>query len=503
MRQNTIRSFLLATLALSALAACDSSTPSPTPAPTVAVVATPVPSEPPTIGPTAEATTVPVVPTDAAATVGATVTANSADVVTIARALITQLADGDFKSAVANFDETMSKQLSADKMEATWKQITASVGAFQSQGQAQTAKQEPYDIIIIPCTFANAVLDAKVVLNAQHQVSGLFFTPSASATPQATRASNYTPPSYAKPDTFTERDLSFGSPEWVLTGTLTMPKGTGPFPAVLLVHGSGPNDRDETIGDNKPFKDLAWGLASQGIAVFRYDKRNFVYPAKLTAILDTITVKEEVVDDAVEALALLSKTEGIDPNRVFLAGHSLGAMLAPMIAKTALGERGFIALAAPARPLEDVALEQYNYIANLDGTVTPDEQAQLDALAQQVDNVKKLTPDSNMSPDQLPLGIPANYWLSLQGYDPVAAAKSLDEPMLILQGESDYQVTMTDFNLWRAAFEGNANATLKSYPGLNHLFIEGPSPSTPSDYDKPGHIAETVINDVASWIADH
>src|SRR5437868_1155092 len=75
-------------------------------------------------------------------------------------------------------------------------------------------------------------------------------------------------------DTFDEREVTVGKGEWELPGTLGLPKGSGPFPAVVLVQGSGPQDRDETMGVNKPFQDIAWGLASNGIAVLRYDKRN-------------------------------------------------------------------------------------------------------------------------------------------------------------------------------------------------------------------------------------
>ena len=111
-----------------------------------------------------------------------------------------------------------------------------------------------------------------------------------------------------------------------------MPSGAGPFPAVILVHGSGPNDRDETIGPNKPFKDLAWAVASRGVAVLRYEKRTKQHSAKLASVR-AFTVKEEVLDDAMAAFVLLRTTEGIVPNASFVLGHSLGGMLVPHIGR--------------------------------------------------------------------------------------------------------------------------------------------------------------------------
>jgi dienelactone hydrolase len=303
---------------------------------------------------------------------------------------------------------------------------------------------------------------------------------------------------------FTEQELSFGDPEWALTGTLTMPNTPGPHPAVVLVHGSGPLDRDETIGPNKPFRDLAWGLASQGVAVFRYDKRTLAYGARMAATVgDKITVKEEVVDDAVKALELVKGIEGIEPGRVFLAGHSLGAMLAPMIARSTESESGFIAMSAPGRQFEDIILDQITYLANLDGTVTTEEQTQLDQLKMQVENVKKLEPGSSMTADQLPLGLPVAYWLSIKDYDPAEEASKLTEPMLVLHGEHDYQVTKEDFTIWQTALNEKDNATLKSYPGLNHLFMAGTGTPTPEEYNKEGHVDESVIKDIVDWIGRH
>ena len=108
-----------------------------------------------------------------------------------------------------------------------------------------------------------------------------------------------------------------------------------------------------------------------------------------------------------------------------------------------------------------------------------------------------------MAPDTPPnelTGAPGAYWLSLRDYVPSEAARTLPQPLLILQGERDYQVTMEDFGRWQAALADRGDVTFKSYPALNHLFMTGEGPSTPAEYEQAGHVAEEVILDVAGWI---
>jgi hypothetical protein len=150
--------------------------------------------------------------------------------------------------------------------------------------------------------------------------------------------------------------------------------------------------------------------------------------------------------------------------------------------------------------MEDSILEQFTYIFNLDGDISAEEQAELDKLVEQVARAKDPQLSADVPSSDLPLGIPAAYWLDLRGYVPAEAAKTLTQPMLILQGGRDYQVTTADFDLWKTALSPRANVQFKFYPDLNHLFITGQGPSTPSEYQVSGHVSEQVINDIAAWI---
>ena len=413
--------------------------------------------------------------------------------VTDARAFIDLLVNKKFATAVEQFDNTMKTALPEAKLEETWNAVLAQAGPFKQAGSAKPEKRDAFTVVVVTCEFQNAALDVSVVFDQQNRVAGLFFAPA--------KKVDYAPPAYAKADAFREKEITVGTGVWALPGTLTVPVGSGPFPALVLVHGSGPHDRDETIGPNKPFKDLAFGLASRGVAVLRYEKRTKQHGPKLVS-LPNLTAKEEVVDDALAAVEVLRKTEGIDAKRIFVLGHSLGGMLVPRIGRIDANIAGLIALAGATRALEDVIPEQLTYIFSLDGSISPEEQKQIDQAKEQAAKVRALQA-TDASSTTVIFGAPPSYWLDLRGYDPAEAAKRLKQPMLILQGERDYQVTMEDFKRWKAALGGRSDVTLKSYPGLNHLFIAGTSRSTPLEYDQPGHVDERVVEDIAGWIKKH
>jgi dienelactone hydrolase len=409
-----------------------------------------------------------------------------------AKALVEALAREDFAAAGKDFDDTMQKVLPADKLAETWKGLLDKVGALKKRGTPQTGKFLKYDVVWIECRFEKATLYARVVFSADGKVSGLQFTPS--GPPES-----YKPPAYVKRDAFREVEVVVGRGEWALPATLAVPAGAGPLPAVVLVHGSGPNDRDETVLGNKPFRDLAWGLASQGVAVLRYEKRTRRHRDRLADVKD-LTVKEEVLDDALAAVALLRKTRGIDPNRVFVLGHSLGATAAAKLGQLDPDVAGLILLAAAARPIEDLLVEQVEYALSLVKEPTAEQKAEVEKIKKAVARLKdpKL-PAQDLASEKL-LGQPLAYWRSLHGLEPTQTAAKIKQPMLILQGERDYQVPMTDFGLWKEAMAGRKDVVLRSYPRLNHLFAEGEGKSRPEEYTKEGHVAGYVIDDIAAWI---
>jgi len=409
-----------------------------------------------------------------------------------AKRLVTQMVAGEFDKAVEPFDATMSRVLPASKLEEIWNGVIKQYGSLRQATDTRTEKVQQYTLVFVTCEFEQGKLDTKVVFNTEGEIGGLFFVPSG----------QYQRPGYVDPAKFTEEEVTIGKGMMRLPGTLSVPTGDGLFPAIVLVHGSGPNDRDETIGPNKPFRDLAHGLASRRIVVLRYEKRTKQHPILMSLTRNSVTVKEETIDDAVAAVKLLKKHDRIDSNRIFVLGHSLGGMLLPRIAKAESGIAGFISLAGSTRPLEDLALEQTKYILSLDGELTDDEKAKIQELEEQVARVKSPDLTQSTPAKDFPLGIPASYWLDLRDYDPAKEAKSVRKPMLVLQGERDYQVTMEDFVGWKKALAGRDDVKFISYPHLNHLFVEGEGKSTPQEYSSPSNVAAVVIEDIVKWCAE-
>lgn len=404
-----------------------------------------------------------------------------------ARALFELIRTGKYDEFFASCDKRVQEGLPVPKLKEAWQGLTQSLGPYESElGANAQAIGELVSVDLI-CKFKSGPFKARIALDEEGRVAGLFFLP-------ANEFVEYTAPDYVDPSRFREEEVDVSAGEFTLPGTLTQPLGDGPFPAVVLVHGSGPNDRDETIFSRKPFKDIAGGLATRGVAVLRYDKRTFKYGASMDP--KKITIDSEVADDAIAAARLLIARDGIRSDRVFLAGHSLGAGAAPYIATRESGIAGVIMLAAPARPVYELVNDQIPYLAGVDGTVDEAEQAQIDEIKAAVE---KLRAGTWKTEDTL-LGAPAEYWASLDEMAPVKHALKYERPMLIVQGGRDYQVSMKDFGIWKKKLAGRKNVTLKKFKKLDHLLTAGKGKSSPAQYQKPGHVDRRLIEKLAEWI---
>jgi uncharacterized protein len=402
------------------------------------------------------------------------------------------LAAHDFRSAADRFDRAMRASLPPEVLDRAWQSIESNAGAPKGNEVIEVIPRPPRTHVWLAIQFERAGWNIEVVVDAARRVSGLRVMPA----PQP-----WAPPDYAAAATITERPVNIGSP--ALPG-IWATSSPAPTRAAVLVHGTGPQDADASVGPrgqgNKLFKDLAWGLAAQGIAVLRYPKRTWSHPEEFEG--KAFTLDDEVTLDACAAVEEAGRQLGTGPSHVVLIGHSLGAAMAPRIARACPSLAGLVMLAAPSRALDQVLFDQFLYLLSLAGKNRNETAAEVSELL------------SGFSLALGPLGppgeelsfsgmrAPRSYWADVTRYDPSRAMAEVRARLLLVQGGRDYQVTTAEFEAWKKVLRGRSHVTFKLYPALDHRLVAGRGAPGPVDYQRPGHVAREVIDDVLRWILE-
>jgi alpha-beta hydrolase superfamily lysophospholipase len=406
---------------------------------------------------------------------------------------------GRFDELPGRFTPSLRPLVTAEALRVAWDGEVAGLGQVVSVGEPAVDSTNGQVVVVsVPARFERGELVLVVSVTPTGELSGLQLVPGQGSEPPAP----WQPPPYVDLDAFDEHDVTLGEGPLAVPGTVTLPLAPGPLPGLVLCGGSGPVDRDSTIGKSKPLRDLAWGLASRGVAVVRFDKVTFAHGDLVKPDRD-FTMVDEYVPHALAALRHLRSQPAVAAERVFVAGHSLGGTVAPRIALADPSVAGLVLLAAGAQPMHRAMVRQVRYLAALDPERAAASQSAIDALTAQADRVdsRDLSPDT--PDDQLPFGTPAPYWLDLRGYDPVATAAALAQPMFIGQGGRDYQVTTTDdLSRWQAGLHGRRDVTIRVYPDDNHFFFPGLGLSSPSELTTPQHVDPQVVSDIGDWLVN-
>ena len=438
-----------------------------------------------------------------------------------AKVFVNAMAGNHFSDAVTTFDETMGSVMPADKLAATWQQIIAQAGEFKSTTGTRQVEFKSYQIVFVSCHFANSDLDAKVVYDVKGRIAGLFFVPPQAQPPvpaagAAAVERTVRPQEPKKPYPYREEDVGYDNPAGNdrLAATLTIPNGKGPFPAVVLITGSGPQDRDETVFNHKPFLVLADYLTRKGIAVLRADDRGV---GKSTGKFDGATTADFATDTEAGVAYLKTRPE-IEAHRIGLIGHSEGGIIAPMIAARSRDVAFIVMMAGSSVPGDEILVAQVELLTEASGK-SHEEAMKAGAEEEDILSLLKNNPDPaaferavhEKFAQQLPgtRGLATvkaleSPWLRyFVTYDPAVALRKVTCPVLALNGEKDLQVPpKQNLPAIRAALEaaGNKNFEIDEMPGLNHLFQDAKT-GLPKEY---GEIEETIspaaLEKISGWI---
>ncbi|CAH1221864.1 hypothetical protein PAECIP111893_04793 [Paenibacillus plantiphilus] len=427
-----------------------------------------------------------------------TVSFETDDYAGLAGYYVYSLFNGQHDVVLSLMNEELKKALPEERLGLLVQQLSAVYGQPKMQQSLAVGVNGVHTNVSMAYTMKGASLDFTIRFDADGRIDDLAINPMS-----VTAA--FGKPAYDR-NNYTEQEIVIGEGTFALPGTLTLPQGEGPHPVVVMVHGSGPHDRDSTIGGAKIFKDIAVGLASHNIAVLRYEKVTKEHTFKVSA-QPKFTLKNESVDDVLQAVNLLKNTQGIDPSRIYIAGHSQGGYVMPLILD---GDRevdiaGAILLSAPSEQMTDVLIEQQNNaLARLQQAGLPEEMqaAQKQAVAVWT-GIAELVQNSSYSKDNLPQNFPippAYWWYEQRDYVPAEFAQKQTKPMLILQGENDWQVSMKQYEGWKEALKARNDISYISYPKVNHLLVEYDGVSVGMEYNNPAHVSATIIKDMAEWI---
>ncbi|MDA7803125.1 alpha/beta fold hydrolase [Crocinitomix sp.] len=371
-----------------------------------------------------------------------------------------------------------------------WDQLEGQNGKYSHKDPQIMGEEDGIMITKQILYFENNSLVLKLAFNGNHEIIGIRFLPNEAAQLEL-----------FKDDKIWEEEIKVKTNKDIsLRGIITYPYEDKQYPAVVLVHGSGPNDMDETYGPNKLFKELAHQLAAKGVVVLRYEKRTAAYGGQPELDIETLTLAEETIDDALAAVDLLKKNTRVDKSKIIVLGHSLGGMSAPQIAlEGKKSVAGMIIMAGNARPLQDIVLEQYTYLSMKDGEINEEEAALIQNYELELEALNELKV-KGVTKSPLPFGLPAAYWNYLLKYNQIDIAKTIQQPILILQGERDYQVTPKELEIWKSNLANKTNVTYKKYVKLNHFMKEGEGKSYPSEYMKALPLPSYLVDDIVNWI---
>lgn len=398
----------------------------------------------------------------------------------LSKTLALQMNEGEFKEIYNTLSPFVKLQLTEKVLEQAWNTVATGLGTYKGTRKITEEIAGTNTIVTVILDYDHSGIQVLFSYNADKKLDGFWI--------------NYAPfkPEPVSNKDFEETAITFGDGKNPVKGILTLPKNVKNPPVAILVPGSGDNDADESVGANKPFRDLAHGLARRGIAVIRYNEST---PRNTKP---DFTIQDDSLNDASLAIKYVNTLKSVDKKKVFIIGHSLGGMMAPKIATDNKEVKGIVCLAGSPRKLEDIIVDQNRILLGANKSVTPESlkihMTQVQAAANKIKNLKE-------GGSEIILEYPASYWFSLNRIDIPSIAKKLNIPILIAQGSADFQVYADiDYVAWQNLLKDRDNVTFRLYDNLNHLFMKSNGKMDTTEYNIKGTVDSQVIEDIAEWI---
>lgn len=398
-------------------------------------------------------------------------------------AFATQMTQGDFDTVTNSFSSATKQKLNAKQLKDGWDQTAGTVGKYKQVHSSETNVTPTSAQVKVILEFEDNGIVITFTYNKSEEIDGIWINFSALTN------------DLVQNEYFEESAITVPAENIDLKGVLTLPKADSFSTVALLVQGSGSSDYNESVNQNKPFRDIAHALGQKNIATLRYNKRYYQNPGLASA---NYTIEDEVLNDVNKAIALIRSDTRLTGKKLVIIGHSLGGMLAPKIASDNKDVAAIVSLAGSPRKLEDISYDQNKQaIAQLKDKTDKEKETLLKNVKTEIDKIKALKGDETTGTI---LQVPVSYWNSLNKIDTPKIAKELDIPILIMQGSADFQITNTDYKAWKTALKDKKNATYKWYNDLNHLFMKTNGKTDVSEYEKKSTVDTNVTKDLSEWI---
>ncbi|WP_313800986.1 serine aminopeptidase domain-containing protein [Cytobacillus sp.] len=406
----------------------------------------------------------------------------------------------NWDAAYSQLSQNLQSAVSKEIFSGLWTQLSSPYGKVKETSLEDVKNDGVHTKVTFIAKAEHGAYKQVIKFNSEGKVDDFLFD-------VISAPESFLNPSYNHPENYTEKQVVIGEGKYALPGVLTVPKGKGPHPVVVLVHGSGPNDMDETMNVFKPFHDIAVGLANDGIAVLRYDKRTRAHTVK-ASMEPAFSIQEETVIDANLAVDKLKSLPEIDSKNIFVLGHSQGAFALPLIVENDKKKdiKGVIGVAGPAGKFHDLMLWQMEEQLKLaEKMQAPKEQ--INALKETLSTYQKqfgILKNPKNTKENIPADFllqPGYWWFDLRDYVPTELAKKQDIPTLLLQGGKDLQVPVAEFDAWKSALKDRDNVDYKLYPNMFHTLVDYPGePNWMTEYMTPGNVPQSFLSDIAEWV---